>query len=331
MAYNNWRYSALEMMKADPAILEVKRDADGTKQSLFRVSDNTIGARTEAGGFTWTDIAHTKVTLERSSAVYNITEEELEAERLATEVAESALRIKTPPHSPEEDEHDYFSTPSPCVRRATSPPPLERKGCGAAAYLPPPPWPLVRACCSTGTACTDFECLGSPTPNPALAPLPAPKHLFFDEEGNVVSREEFEAAQAAAQAAETAEERERAFQEEEERLAQMWREQEEQARLDENGPPCEDAEEEEGYEWGVQIPRIRERMVARHPRVILAFFRFIEALNECAFEDEKVTVKPMPCDVFTHVMEFVEKNPPPPEFEGEVRDLKHYLLHNLLG
>ncbi len=299
MACSIWSAAALKMMKDDPAILEVKKDTGSVKQCVFRVGDETIGCRNEAVGLTWTDILHTKVTLERSSAVYNITEEELEAERLATEVAESALRIKTPPRSPEEDEHDYFSTPSPCVRRATSPPPLERKSCGAAAYLPPPPWPLVRSCCSTGTACTDFECLGSPTPNPAFAPLPAPKHLFFDEDGNVVSREEFEALQ--------------------------WAEAETEQSADE----AEEVEEE--TVWGIQIPRITQRMVARHPRVLLAFFRFIEALNECSFEDERITVKPMPTDVFTHVMDYLEKNPPPPEFEGEVRDLKHYLLYNYLA
>jgi hypothetical protein len=288
MSERYWYYPAIEMMKLDPSIVEVKRQDGDVKKTLFRIGDDTFAVRTESAAYTWTDIVLTKVTLTRSSGAYNITEEDLEeerrteeAERLATEVAESALRIKTPPR---EDDHDHFSTPSPCVRRFSGPPPVERAR--PVPYLPPPSGPLMRSCCSAETGCTDFECLQSPTLSPP--PPPVARHLFFDEEGNVVSKEEYERLRA-------------------------------------------EEEEPEEEEFGIKIPPIKTPMIARHPRVLLAFFRFIAALNEVAYEGEEVRVPPMSHEVFYNVASYLEHNPPPQEFETEVADLRHFMIQNYLG
>jgi hypothetical protein len=282
-----WYTPALEMMKTDPAILEMKIEKEASKHTIFRTDHETIILRTECGGFTWTEFLQLKVTLTRSSAVYNLTEEELEQERLAeqqerlaTEVAEESLRIKTPPR----DDHDAFSTPSPRVRRV-EPPRVERK----VSYdiLPPPSLPLVRSCCSTGTACTNFEGLQTPTLSPPPPP-PVARHLFFDDDGEEVSKEEY--------------------------IASL------QVKMEEK--------EEDDHWFAVKIPPITQPMMARHPRVILAFFRFISYLNEGAEEHEKVKVKPMPLEVFNTVMGYLERHPPPPEFEEEVRELKERLTRN---
>ena len=173
---------ALEMMKNDPAIQEVVLKTPTSTSTLFRGSD-CIAMRTEtADGFSWNDILWVRrVSLCRSSAVNNITEEELAAEGVG-------LRIQTPPRTALDD--FGFSTPSPRVRRA-EPPALYRN-------LPAPSWPLER-CCGTGTTmCSDFTCILSPTPPPPKVA----RHLFFDEEGNACSYEEHEAAWAEAEAEE---------------------------------------------------------------------------------------------------------------------------------
>ena len=88
---------------------------------------------------------------------------------------------------------------------------------------------------------------------------------------------------------------------------------------------------EEDADWGVQMPRISQRLIARHPRVLLAFFRFIESLNEVAFEDEKVKIPQMSSDCFLSIMEYIEKNGVPDVFNQEVADLQYYLSMNLAG
>lgn len=274
---------ALELMKADPAITEMSLKTAYGDKTLFRADPECIVLRHNTAGYAWNDIVWLKtIGLQRSSAVNNVTEEELAAERLHEQT--TGLRIKTPPRS-EDEEEVGFTTPTRSVRRVESPPPLCRP-------LPPPCWPLMR-CCATGctsgcqTVCSEFAGIRSPTPTPTPAP-PASHHLFFDPEGNIVSYEEHVASWAA-------------------------------------------EEEEEQLEFAVNIPRPSQKLVARHPRVLLAYFRFIQSLNEVADEEEIIRIPRLPEGVYTHIARYLEQNPAPLEFAGEEADLWTYLFWNLEG
>lgn len=262
---------AIEMMKEDPAIHAVVIERDNGYYTLSRPDNASIMLRVEMDGLTWSQLVWVKeVKLTRSSGAYNVSDDEY---------AVPPLRIKTPPRSPEEEEAllEAFSTPTPRVRRA-QPPPLVR----TPSYLPPPSGPLMRSCCSLGSTCSDFQ--GIVTPSPAVIEAnakPVNRHLFFDKEGNEVTREEYE-------------------------------------QLQQNEEEKKDDEDER---WGIKIPRPIIPLTARHPRVLLAYFRFVHSYNEDA--DIPIVIPRMSKSAMDLVLDYVEG--PPPEFEQEVEDLKYYL------
>lgn len=58
-------------------------------------------------------------------------------------------------------------------------------------------------------------------------------------------------------------------------------------------------------DWGVKIPALPAQMVARHPRVLLAFFDFMKIYNDAAIGDETCMIPAIPSEV----MDYIHKHP----------------------
>jgi hypothetical protein len=99
------------------------------------------------------------------------------------------------------------------------------------------------------------------------------KHLYFNDDGEEISREEFRRNQ----------------------------EQEQQQQ-----------QQEQVEWWAVKTPKINFRFTLRHPRLLLQFLRFVDEYNEYAEPDEVFMLRPMPYAQFMSVInhDFV-KNPLP--------------------
>jgi hypothetical protein len=254
----------IEMMKNDPAINEVQAATDTQYITVTRGQYGDIYLVVESGNHTWFDM--------------------LEDETYTS----SNLRIKTPPHSSDADD-EGFSTPSPSVRRIQPPPVIRRH-----PDLPPPSGPLTRSFCDGGEFCEGFECMDTPLPPCVVnSPKPVNRHLFFDENGDETTREDYLTS------------------------------------LEPSSEPSVGGEWER--EWGVSLPHISQPMIARHPRVLLSFFRFIKDLNEVALDHEKVKLPKMSLTDFQSVMKYIEKHAPPPEFTHEITDLQYFLSMNFAG
>ena len=67
------------------------------------------------------------------------------------------------------------------------------------------------------------------------------------------------------------------------------------------------------------------KMVARHPRVLISYFRFIDSLNEVANEDEKVYLNPISASDVLRVLSHPSIQDAIPEFADEI----FYLIQRL--
>ena len=115
-------------------------------------------------------------------------------------------------------------------------------------------------------------------------------HLFFDEDGNVISHEQY------------LEERER------ERMVE------------------EDMDVSPHF--AIRTPAINHRFTLRHPRVVLNFLRFLDSYNEVAEPDEVFMIRAIPKEVQDSILNHVSLRETPPEFEIEVNELKYRLARH---
>lgn len=119
-------------------------------------------------------------------------------------------------------------------------------------------------------------------------------HLYFDEDGNECSYEEYR---------------------------RLHLEEEESAEPVEAAPEDEDDEDEV---W-LKTPHINQRFLLKHPRVILAFLRFIDFYNELADPEEVFMLRAIPMSVFNRILEHPAVKFVPEEFEEDVEELIYRL------
>ncbi len=83
--------------------------------------------------------------------------------------------------------------------------------------------------------------------------------------------------------------------------------------------------EAEGHEeeppW-IKTPLINQRFILKHPRVILAFLRFIDLYNELADPEEVFMMKSIPQKIVNLINEHPSVTEVPPEFQEDVDELK---------
>ena len=112
---------------------------------------------------------------------------------------------------------------------------------------------------------------------------PVNTHLYFDEDGNEITHEEY-----------------------------LYQHAQEEQQEDEEPP------------W-IRTPLINQRFLLKHPRVILAFLRFIDLYNELADPEEVFMIKAIPQRVVNTITSHHSVSQVPPEFEDDVRELKYRL------
>jgi hypothetical protein len=147
---------------------------------------------------------------------------------------------------------------------------------------------------------------GGPDDATTITLEPPNTHLYFDEDGNECSYDEY-----------------------------LWRVSHEEGRggLEWGGEgPVELSEdeeyddvdtEEEDYEeppW-IRTPQINTRFILKHPRILLAFLRFIDFYNELAEPDEVYIMKAIPQELVRKIRNHSSVADAPPEFQGEVDEL----------
>jgi hypothetical protein len=115
---------------------------------------------------------------------------------------------------------------------------------------------------------------------------PLNTHLYFDEDGNEIPYEEF-------------------------------------VRLNEETEPEEDSDDEEPP-W-IRTPHINQKFILKHPRVMLAFLRFLDFYNELADPEEVFIIKAIPQSIIKRICEHHSVAQVPPEFAEDVEELKHRL------
>lgn len=115
-----------------------------------------------------------------------------------------------------------------------------------------------------------------------------PTHLYFDEDGNTISRQEFEAQQT-----------------------------QEAMSVQED----EDEDEDEETETWIRTPFIQQKFILKHPRVLLAFLRFVDFYNELADPEEVLMLPAMSQEVVQLVQNHPAVRDVPEEFQEDVREL----------
>ena len=150
------------------------------------------------------------------------------------------------------------ATPTPAIRLTLPPPPrLQRQGAirsetpDASPIYAASPIPTHTFYTGTLEAESDTESEVTYSDMPPLVPAPpVNRHLYFDDAGNEISREEYVA-----------------------------------------------------QNWSIKLPKLSNKMVARHPRVLLAFFEFIDRYNEVAKGEEIYMMPALPKSVVDEIYE----------------------------
>ncbi len=124
---------------------------------------------------------------------------------------------------------------------------------------------------------------------------PVNTHLYFDEDGNEIPYEQYLHLNVVAP---------------EEGHAEAYEAEEEE---DDHEPP-----------W-IRTPLINQKFILKHPRVILAFLRFIDLYNELADPEEVFMMRAIPQSVVNLICEHSSVADVPPEFQQDVNELKHRL------
>ena len=123
--------------------------------------------------------------------------------------------------------------------------------------------------------------------------VPLNTHLYFDEHGNEISYEEY---------------RQRITEE------VQWG----------GTGDFEEPEEDEEPPW-IRTPLIDQRFVLKHPRVILAFLRFVDLYNELADPEEVLMLKAIPQNIVSLICNHPSVADVPPEFQEDVEELRFRL------
>ena len=74
--------------------------------------------------------------------------------------------------------------------------------------------------------------------------------------------------------------------------------------------------------WSFHTPRLPRVAILRHPRVLLAFLRFVALQNEVALEGEAIVLPLISVDVATKIMNHPSIKNPPIEFLDDIDELK---------
>ncbi len=114
-----------------------------------------------------------------------------------------------------------------------------------------------------------------------LDEAPLNSHIYFDEDGNEIPYEQF---------------------------LQQQQQQQEQGQEEDNEPP-----------W-IKTPLINQKFILKHPRVILAFLRFIDLYNELADPEEVYMMKAIPQAIVSKICNHSSVAAVPPEFQTEVNE-----------
>jgi hypothetical protein len=75
-------------------------------------------------------------------------------------------------------------------------------------------------------------------------------------------------------------------------------------------------------EWAIALDQMR----FRHPRVLLAYFRFICVHNEIAKEEEHIVLSSIPDIVVDFILGHISFQNTPPEFKNDVEELRTYVI-----
>ncbi len=78
---------------------------------------------------------------------------------------------------------------------------------------------------------------------------------------------------------------------------------------------------EKEEEWAVAV----NELTFRHPRVLLAYFRFLTLHNEIAPPQERILIPNMPKKVSDFILKHPSIQDTPPEFKSEVDALRAYI------
>jgi len=97
------------------------------------------------------------------------------------------------------------------------------------------------------------------------------RHLFFDENGNEITRQQF-------------------------------------------------LQQQEDKGWGFYLPDI-SCGIARHPRVLLNFLRYVDSHNEVATADDLIFLNPIPSHIYESMLKHSSIQNPTLEFEADVNEL----------
>lgn len=118
---------------------------------------------------------------------------------------------------------------------------------------------------------------------PPAIEIPQNTHLYFSEDGNEITREQFE--------------------------MNMLMEQREQ-------------QEQEAANFAIRTPLVNHRFTMRHPRVILDFLRFLDSYNEVAEAEDVFMIQAIPHSVLQMILNHPSIQNTPPEFQNEVNELR---------
>jgi hypothetical protein len=128
---------------------------------------------------------------------------------------------------------------------------------------------------------------------------PQNTHLYFDDNGDEISYEEYRNRLYEEQAQESHPQQE------------AW-------------GGAEEPEEDEEPPW-IRTPLVNQRFLLKHPRVILAFLRFIDLYNELADPEEVFMIRAIPQSVIATIRNHSSVTDVPPEFQAEVNELLYRL------
>ena len=91
----------------------------------------------------------------------------------------------------------------------------------------------------------------------------------------------------------------------------------------------EEAEAEEGDDnWAFALRQNGKKLTFYHPRVLLAYFRFVRLYNtEVVSRDEMINIPLIPTEIAQKLMSHSSIQNPPEEFTSEVNALVDYIYH----
>lgn len=122
--------------------------------------------------------------------------------------------------------------------------------------------------------------------------IPQNHHMYFGDDGEEISRDQF---------------LENMAQEEYNERQELLRRQQEQEDQD---------------EFYLETPMMNHKFVMKHPRVLLDFLRFIDSYNEVAEPGDLLMMRAIPNEVIRYILSHRSIRETPPEFRDQVNELK---------